>query len=181
MIQNQRQSHCNDGNGGRFREREREREISKRNAISYSECEACAHAGLSCTVISSAMRILLYSWQSCRHSLAAVRFLCTFRRHRRFVLMFLGIGFCAEILFLRLVFRFSSHFIAFVGGTGRGQRADGQSECAVQTNRINLNVSYSFIPLLGRVDFVFIYFALTLVSHDTLWRSPVYINHKHEL
>lgn len=102
--------------------------------------------------------------QSCRHS-ARRCVLCTFRRHRRrFVLMFLVLAFVGDFLLLFLILL----FIAFnVLSRRRHWRERGKAN-AVQTNRINLNVSYSFISLLGRAHFVFIYLALTLVSHDTV-------------
>lgn len=71
------------------------------------------------------------------------------------------IGFCRGYFFAAFSsIHFSSRLTSCAGWAGDVN--------ATQTNRINLNVSYSFIPLLGRAHFVFIYFALTLVSHDSV-------------
>lgn len=150
----------------------------QQNAISYFECEAGGMRACRSFVQSHFfyMRICFFL-QSCRHSLAASASFVHFSSLRFNVSWY---WLLSEILFPHSgFFSLASHDIPwFVGGAAaRMERRAKWMRCK-QTGLIwtchILSFRYSVVQI-----FVFIYFALTLVSHDTV--ALAYINHKHEL
>lgn len=75
------------------------------------------------------------------------------------------IGYCRRFFFCPLPLAIAVKECSATGTATEGGRAD-----AVQTNRINLNMSYSILSFRHSLVPVFIYLALTLVSHDTVGR-----------